>query len=122
MKNTFSREKRLTTDAQFKQVFRKGRKTSAAVCAVFCYFNNLTHPRLGLVVPKKSIKKAHERNIFKRAVREGFRLRQHELGAIDIVILSYKQAEGLAKEKLCLYLEKQWEELILRQKKLQSAQ
>jgi ribonuclease P protein component len=117
MKYKFSRKLRLTTGDQFKQVFRQARKTPTRMCAIFCYRNNLSFSRLGVVVPKKSIKKAHERNIFKRAVRECFRLRQHGLGAIDIVFLAYKEAGGASKEKLCQHLERQWDELVSRQKK-----
>ncbi len=118
MKYKFSYKLRLTADAQFKQVFRKARKTSTDLYAVFCCQNNLGYPRLGVIAPKKSIRKANERNSFKRAVRESFRLRQHELGAIDVVFLAYKNAESSSKENLWQHLERQWEALILRQKKL----
>ncbi len=117
MEYKFSRKLRLTTDYQFKLVFRKARKISTKVGAIFYLYNNLNHPRLGIVVPKKSIKEANDRNCFKRMVRESFRLRQHNLGAVDIIFLAYKEASCIPKEKLCQYLEKQWEELILGQKK-----
>ena len=120
MKYNFPHRLRLTTDDQFKKVFRSARKISTEMCAVFYCYNSLAHPRLGVIVSKKSIGKASERNFFKRVVREGFRLKQHKLGEIDIVFLAYKKAGSTSKEKLCRYLEQQWEELILRQKKLQS--
>ena len=118
MKYKFPHRLRLTTDDQFKKVFRSARKIPTELYAVFYCNNSLTHPRLGIVAPKKSIRKANERNSFKRAVRESFRLRQHKLNAIDIIFLAYKKAESASKEKLCQHLEQQWEELILRQKKL----
>jgi ribonuclease P protein component len=117
MKYSFSRKTRLTTGVQFKQVFRKGKKTTYPTCAIFCCFNTLQHSRLGVVVPKKSIKKSVERNCFKRVVREGFRLKQHDLGNLDIVVLAYKQAEGVGKEKVRLCLEQLWEMLVLRHRK-----
>jgi len=117
MKHPFSRKTRLTNNLQFKLVFRKGKKTTHQFFAVFCYFNNLQHSRIGLVVPKKSIKRAVERNRFKRLVRESFRLKQHNLSGLDIVVLAYKQAEGVEKEKIQLCLEQLWEMLVLRQKK-----
>ncbi len=118
MKYKFPHRLRLTTGDQFKKVFCNARKISTELYAVFCCHNNLTHPRLGIIAPKKSIRKASERNLFKRAVRESFRLRQHKLSAIDIVFLAYKNTENASKEKLCQHLEQQWEALILRQKKL----
>lgn len=114
MEYKFTRNLRLTTDAQFKQVFRKAKKISTELYAVFYCCNNLAYPRLGVIAPKKSIRKANKRNSFKRAIRENFRLKQHELSALDIVFLAYKNAERSSKEKLCQYLEKQWETLILR--------
>lgn len=118
MKYNFSSDLRLTTDIQFKQVFRNALKIPTKMFAVFYYKNGLTHPRLGVIVPKKCIKKANDRNHFKRMVRESFRLRQHKLGAIDVVFLAYNDAKNIVKKNLCQYLETQWEELILRQKKL----
>lgn len=118
MKYNFSHDLRLTTDIQFKQVFRKALKIPTKMFAVFYCPNGLTYPRLGVIVPKKCIKKANNRNHFKRMVRESFRLRQYELGATDVVFLAYKDAKNMVKKNLCQYLEKQWKELILRQKKL----
>ena len=117
MEYKFSHKLRLTTDAQFKKVFRCAKKIPTEFFAVFYCYNNLAHSRLGVIAPKKSIKKANKRNYFKRAIRESFRLKQHEIGAVDVVFLAYKNAEGLLKEKLCQHLEKQWQALILRQKK-----
>jgi ribonuclease P protein component len=42
--------------------------------------------RLGLVVGKRALKKAHQRNRAKRVLRETFRRRRHALPAMDIVI------------------------------------
>ena len=113
MKYPFSRIQRLTSSAQFKEVFNKGKKISTRVCAIFYCHNNLTYPRLGIVAPKKSIKKANERNFFKRTVREGFRIKQHKLNNIDIIFLAYKKDTNAGKEKLCQYLEPQWKKLML---------
>ncbi len=43
--------------------------------------------RLGLVVAKKKVRRAHERNRVKRISRESFRLNQHELLGLDIVVM-----------------------------------
>ena len=42
--------------------------------------------RLGLVVGKKQLKKAVDRNIFKRVVREQFRLCRATLPAVDLIV------------------------------------
>lgn len=113
MKNDFARTSRLTTDAQFRHVFLTASKIKSELCAIFFCNNNLGHPRLGVVVPKKSIKMANRRNCFKRIVRESFRLKQHQLGSFDIIVLSYRNTTNVFKEKLCQQLESYWAKLSL---------
>lgn len=48
--------------------------------------NGLTYPRLGMVVPKRFIKRAVDRNQIKRLFRESFRHRLKQLQNLDIVI------------------------------------
>lgn len=48
--------------------------------------NSLDYPRLGLVVPKKILPHAVDRNRAKRVLREMFRLSPLELGGLDVVI------------------------------------
>jgi len=62
--------------------------------------NQLKHPRLGLVVRKKFIKKAVDRNQFKRIVRETFRLHQHDLPDIDIVVMNRAGSDRLPAPQL----------------------
>jgi ribonuclease P protein component len=106
MEYKFPRKLRLTTDVQFKNAFKGGKKIAAKACAVFCCLNNFGYPRLGIVVPKKNIRQASKRNLLKRIVRESFRLCQHELFKGDIVVFFYKGADRIAKEELCQQLEK----------------
>jgi ribonuclease P protein component len=42
--------------------------------------------RLGLIIGKRAVAKAHERNRLKRVAREAFRLKRSELPALDIVL------------------------------------
>lgn len=42
--------------------------------------------RLGLIVGKKAVPKAHDRNRLKRIVREHFRGARYGLGSVDVVV------------------------------------
>jgi len=42
--------------------------------------------RLGLVVGKRAVRRAHDRNRVKRALRETFRRRRAQLPAVDLVV------------------------------------
>lgn len=42
--------------------------------------------RLGLVVGKRAVRRAHERNRIRRVLRESFRCRRAQLPAMDLVV------------------------------------
>ncbi len=48
--------------------------------------NTIAFARLGLIVPKRCVAKAHDRNRVKRVIREAFRHRAHDLAPYDIVV------------------------------------
>lgn len=48
--------------------------------------NDIMHARLGLIVAKKTAKLAVQRNYMRRVLRELFRLKQHELPAVDLIV------------------------------------
>ena len=48
--------------------------------------NALQRPRLGLVIGKKTAKLAVSRNYMRRVLREFFRLNQHKICHVDLVI------------------------------------
>jgi len=56
----------------------------------------LDRARIGLVVPKKNIRLAVHRNLFKRLVRETFRKKKAGLQALDIVVLAKKDVYDLS--------------------------
>ena len=108
----FSKALRLLNAAQYRAVF-SGTEIRAAHpnLLIIARRNDLPSPRLGLVVAKKHVRLASDRNRVKRIVRESFRLRQHELPALDAVVLARPGTGELSNEELAKLLDKLWRKL-----------
>ena len=97
----FQPKHRLLTKQDFSQVFdhcsvRIGR----GPILLLALPNKLNHPRIGLVCRKKFIKSAVGRNRFKRVARECFRLSQHGLPPLDIVVLNRSGSDTINNDQL----------------------
>ncbi|XPE62351.1 ribonuclease P protein component [Shigella flexneri] len=84
VKLAFPRELRLLTPRHFNFVFQQPQRASSPEVTIFGRQNELGHPRIGLTIAKKNVRRAHERNRIKRLARESFRLHQHELPPMDL--------------------------------------
>ncbi|MBD0788746.1 ribonuclease P protein component [Vibrio sp. Y2-5] len=107
----FNRELRLLTPEHYKNVFQQAHRAGSPHFTIIARNNNLSHPRLGLAVPKKQIKTAVGRNRFKRLSRESFRLQQHKLPNKDFVVIAKNSAQYLSNEELFTLFEKLWQRL-----------
>ena len=85
-RSRFGVELRLRSKLQFDAIYAGGRRIDDRFFALRVKPNGLTHPRVGLAVAVKTAGNAVARNRLRRLVREGFRLVQHELPAVDIVV------------------------------------
>ena len=110
----FPSELRLKKPSEYKKVFDKPVKSRDTYFTLLAIRNEYDHPRLGLAIAKKNVRKAVNRNIIKRAVRENFRLKQQSLGNIDVVVLARKEAIDAPSESLRNSLEKHWLRLVSR--------
>ncbi|TBU75462.1 ribonuclease P protein component [Pseudomonas daroniae] len=108
----FGREKRLLTPRQFKAVFDSpSGKAPGKSVLLLARNNELDHSRLGLVIGKKSVKLAVERNRLKRQIRESFRLNQDNLVGWDIVVVARKGLGDLQNAELVQQFGKLWKRL-----------
>ncbi|NWB90280.1 ribonuclease P protein component [Pseudomonas agarici] len=108
----FSREKRLLTPRHFKSVFDSPTgKVPGKNLLLLARNNDLDHPRLGLVIGKKSVKLSVERNRLKRLLRESFRLHQDSLIGWDIVIVARKGLGDVENLELIQHVGKLWKRL-----------
>ncbi len=109
MNHGFSRTYRLTTKADYAAVFDEGLKVSQGWFLVLYKNNQKNHPRLGIIVSKRVVKKAHSRHYLKRIIREGFRTRKEQLQGLDLVVMPRKGCRLSDKTKLQKELDSLWE-------------
>ena len=105
----FPKTHRLLNSSEFSRVFdAPSFKVHHSNFLVLARFNQLGHPRLGIVVAKKNVKRAVGRNQLKRITRETFRNKQHHLPAIDAIVLARRGCDKLTKEQLSETLNGLW--------------
>ncbi|MFC1237393.1 ribonuclease P protein component [Vibrio sp. DW001] len=101
----------MLTPEHYKNVFQQAHRAGSPHFTIIARDNSLSHPRLGLAVPKKQIKTAVGRNRFKRLTRESFRTNQHQLPNKDFVVIAKKSAQDLSSEEMFKLLDKLWHRL-----------
>lgn len=112
MSRGFGREKRLLVPRQFKAVFDSpSGKVPGRNVLLLARDNALDHPRLGMVIGKKSVKLSVERNRLKRQIRESFRHNLELLTGWDIVIVAKRGLGDLENEELKQQFGKLWKRL-----------
>jgi len=89
---TFSARQRLRTPAEFEHVYKSGQRFAQSLFQVTASANALGYPRLGLSIAARAVGNSVARNRIRRVVREVFRLAQHELPAIDLVVAARSAA------------------------------
>lgn len=91
-------------------MFEKAEKVSSWPFVVLVRENGLEHSRLGVVLSKKKVPKAVQRNRIRRLVRESFRA-QSVMG-LDIVLLPKGGIDKLTNEELISGLGKGWQRCV----------
>lgn len=131
----FTKDQRLLTPHQFKYVFDNThfRYSTPALLILAAKPSKdvLTNDsmesapsKLGLVVAKKHLKKAVDRNTFKRVVRESFRENQDALQGLHCVVLvrskakqMTQQGSGINKQEIRAILDHAWPYIIRKYRK-----
>ena len=116
----FGKQLRLLTARHYQAVFDSAEwKASSKHFLLLARANQLEYPRLGLVIAKKNVRTAVQRNRIKRIIRDNFRLHQHELQGMDIVVLARRGADSLDNPTIHKALQKSWQQLTRRQQQSQ---
>lgn len=108
----YSKALRLRTTREFNQVFKESISFRCHFLTFRVRSNNLTNPRLGFALSRKHIRTAVQRHLLKRLIREWFRLKQHELPRVDIVVTTHAKRESLEKAEIRQCIDKFWQKLM----------
>ena len=112
---TLSRQQRISHPETLFALRNEGKRWYFNPLKVVVKDNQQTHPRLGIVVPKRRVKRAVDRNAIRRWIRESFRRQQAQLGAVDVLVsvnASIANKEGEATQKtLKRVLDEAWTRL-----------
>lgn len=109
---SFGKSSRLLNAADYRAVFDQvDWKVSSKEILCLSRDNGSDHPRLGLVIAKKNVRLAVQRNRVKRIIRESFRLHQHQLPPLDIIILARKGINDFNNGELHAEFAKLWQRL-----------
>lgn len=113
----FCRESRLLTPADFQTVFSNASRFGSYHFTILITPNKTDSSRLGLAIAKKRVKHASQRNRIKRIIRESFRLNNHQLPPIDMVVMVKTGADLQDNAALNEQLNYIWRKIIKKNQK-----
>lgn len=116
----FSKQQRLLLPQEFKAVFDHNTlKASHPSLLLLAKIQINGSARLGLVITKKHVRLAVQRNRVKRLLRESFRHHQQALFGLDIVALARPGLGKLDNTQMKALFDTQWQRLLKQKKKQQ---
>jgi len=98
----------LRSKLQFDAIYAAGRRIDDRFFGLRIKPNGLAYPRMGMAIAVKTAGNAVARNRLRRLVRESFRLAQHELPSVDIVVAAKFPAAGAPAAALRASLATLW--------------
>lgn len=107
----FSRHVRLLKPAQYSYVFKKPLRSNDRFFTILAVKNEMDHARLGLAISKKNARRAVDRNIIKRLVRESFRYSLDNLVCVDIVVMAKPVTKSAENHQIFESLQQHWNRL-----------
>jgi ribonuclease P protein component len=109
----FGKNRRLLNAHDYSRVFDgPDAKASSKHLLLLAKTNDGQQPRLGLVIAKKNVRHAVQRNRIKRVAREFFRHLPASQSNLDVVLLTRRGLDQLDNAELSSILQQQWKKLI----------
>ncbi len=109
----FQKDKRLLNAGDYSRVFDEpDARASHRHLLLLARNNERGSHRLGLVIAKKNVKLAVQRNRIKRVTREFFRQLPDTEPHMDVILLARRGLEQLDNALLSSTLQQQWQKLV----------
>jgi ribonuclease P protein component len=102
---------RLRHKRDFDAAYARGRRLGDGFFTVTATLNEAGVPRLGLAVAVRIAGGGVARNRIRRIIRESFRLHQHELPAVDLVVSARLKVREATRAALRASLEALWKKV-----------
>ena len=110
--SSYPKTSRLLNAGEFQAVFSHSQfKVSCRYFLVLAKTNDQNNTRIGLVVGKKNVSKAVQRNRVKRLIRDWFRRHQEFSPNLDMIVLVRKEADTLNNQQLLNRRTSLWDDL-----------
>lgn len=110
---SFTKAQRLLTASDYSAVFERNHaKASHRHLLLLARKHDGPQSRLGLVIAKKNVKLAVQRNRIKRLAREFFRQQEPLPQAVDVVLLARKGLGDLDNQTVYSILQQQWRRIV----------
>jgi ribonuclease P protein component len=108
----FPKARRLLKAGDYSRVFDAAdAKASHKYLLLLAKLNDQPGHRLGLVIAKKNVRLAVQRNRIKRVAREFFRTQPESKPTMDVVLLTRRGIDQLDNAELSSILQQQWQKL-----------
>jgi ribonuclease P protein component len=108
---TLPAQRRLRRKSDFEAARVGGRRTGNELFAATVYSNDQDGPRIGLAVAVRVAGNSVARNRIRRIIRESFRLHQHQLPCVDLVVSARPAARTASAPALRAALAALWKKV-----------
>lgn len=113
---SFPKLSRLLSPKDYSPVFKQPTyRVSNRYFLILALKTDKSDSRLGIVVAKKNIRTAVERNRIKRILRESFRTKKSVFATIDLVVLAKKGLDALENNEIRAQIDTLYKELQTKQ-------